>query len=837
MMPSKNTATAGKRRASKADQQRHESAWEALLFGQAQLAVARLDATGAWLRCNPACQAALKLAGPPTGAFTDLVAPEDRATFQTALMAVMAAPGTPRDFTLHSITHEALRARLVALAEGEGVALTLSPTPAQQAPHASDQIFQRLMSANIIGIITADEQRILAANAYFLEMLGYTRGELESGALRWREMTPATFLGLDEKNIALLRETGVCPPFAKAYFHKDGHIVPVVLGAALLEAEPMRWVCFVLDQSRQVDLEERERRSDHEAQTRLRQLEAVFAAMRTGVALYDREANIIMRNQALEEMLGLTARPDFFTMSLEERERVLYACDTAGARLARERLPQIGVLSATTAGERSTDMRIHTADGREIWVSATAAPILDANGAVEGAIVVYHDFTSRWWLEERTRTALRALLEMERSLIAPLGQFTEDATNQGTATLAGRLAQLTRAFLGCQRVAIAAMDPQTERLRPVTSIGLNESHAREWLSRPISDLSPESNPNPELLRRLIGGEVLEVDMTEPRFAQQDNPFGVRKALIALMRLEEQPVGVIWLDFGAEDHVYTADEKALVGAVANLGALVMMRERLLVERDAATARELALRETNQRMQTFLGVAGHEMRTPITAIKTSIQLALRDITALASASGDAALPLERPRARLQRADLLTNKLTRLIEDLLDATRIQSGLLELEPVAADLGTITREAVEIQRAAWPDRAIALDVAATDLTGVFDPDRIGQVITNFLTNALKYSDLDAPVAVRVWWPDDATLRVEVRDAGPGLAAEQQRRLWEPYYQVEGITQVGGAGKGLGLGLYICRTIVLRHGGQVGVQSAPGEGSTFWFTLPRVPHE
>jgi signal transduction histidine kinase len=118
-----------------------------------------------------------------------------------------------------------------------------------------------------------------------------------------------------------------------------------------------------------------------------------------------------------------------------------------------------------------------------------------------------------------------------------------------------------------------------------------------------------------------------------------------------------------------------------------------------------------------------------------------------------------------------------------------------------------------------------------TPLMLLADADRIGQVITNFLTNALKYSPEDQPVAVQVR-THGATVRVEVRDHGPGIAAEYHARLWERFFRVPGINHQSGSGLGLGLGLHICQTIIERHHGTVGVTSAPGKGSAFWFTLP-----
>ena len=105
-----------------------------------------------------------------------------------------------------------------------------------------------------------------------------------------------------------------------------------------------------------------------------------------------------------------------------------------------------------------------------------------------------------------------------------------------------------------------------------------------------------------------------------------------------------------------------------------------------------------------------------------------------------------------------------------------------------------------------------------------------GRVLTNYLANALKYAPVDQPVSVRLEVAASSA-RVSVRDLGMGLTAEQQQRVWERFYQVAAPGHQGPDG-GLGLGLAIARAIVEQHHGQVGVQSAPGRGSTFWFTLP-----
>jgi signal transduction histidine kinase len=136
--------------------------------------------------------------------------------------------------------------------------------------------------------------------------------------------------------------------------------------------------------------------------------------------------------------------------------------------------------------------------------------------------------------------------------------------------------------------------------------------------------------------------------------------------------------------------------------------------------------------------------------------------------------------------------------------------------------------------RLAWPARTIALEAPAGEVRVQADADRLEQVVANLLTNALKYSPPDTPVQLTVHREAGAA-RVHLRDQGPGLSEEQRQDVWERYRRVPGVAvqdDAGAAGGGLGLGLYISRTIIAGHGGAVGVESAPGAGSTFWFTVP-----
>jgi signal transduction histidine kinase len=264
------------------------------------------------------------------------------------------------------------------------------------------------------------------------------------------------------------------------------------------------------------------------------------------------------------------------------------------------------------------------------------------------------------------------------------------------------------------------------------------------------------------------------------------------------------------------------------------------ERLVRERAAAEAQVRALAGVNRRMEEFLGIATHELKTPVTSSTLAVALAARGMRELLDevVARENALDAELAGRVAALQELLTRaeeglgRLTRLVVDLLDVSRIRTGRFDLRLAPCDLAAVVEETVEEQRQIAPARTIRLHLPDRRAVPVVaDASRIRQVVTNYLMNALRYSQADRPVEVGIQVQRDWA-RVVVRDAGPGLTPAEQQRIWECFHRVAGVPVVShDTGAGLGLGLYICKTIVEQHRGRIGLRSRPGRGSTFWFAL------
>jgi signal transduction histidine kinase len=246
------------------------------------------------------------------------------------------------------------------------------------------------------------------------------------------------------------------------------------------------------------------------------------------------------------------------------------------------------------------------------------------------------------------------------------------------------------------------------------------------------------------------------------------------------------------------------------------------QRVEIDNDTlylAALRDISERRFVERMQRdILSIVSHELRTPLTSLSGYAQL-LKRKGAYEEEWVDALLAQ-------------TRHLDRLIADVLEVSRLQTGRLSLRRTELDLvGLAKTTAAQIQMDA-PDHPIRVEAAGGPVVGRWDPNRLVQVLQNLLSNAAKFSPARTPIVVRVAALPEAA-RVSVHDEGAGIPAEALAWVFERFYQVN--SQMARA-KGLGLGLFVSKLLVEAHGGRIWAESAGnGQGSTFYFTLPYRP--
>ncbi|MBW3623505.1 MAG: HAMP domain-containing histidine kinase [Armatimonadetes bacterium] len=228
----------------------------------------------------------------------------------------------------------------------------------------------------------------------------------------------------------------------------------------------------------------------------------------------------------------------------------------------------------------------------------------------------------------------------------------------------------------------------------------------------------------------------------------------------------------------------------------------------------------LRRMEQGRDQFLGMVGHDLRNPLTTIKLSAYALMQSSTLTADDRQEVVL-----------IEQSANRMCRLTEDLLEFTRSRlEGRFPIEPRRADLHDLCYRSVREYKSLYPGRKIGLSLEG-DGEGVCDPDRISQVLSNLLDNALRHSPDGTPVEIRVR-DRQGEFTFEIHNEGPPLSEEVKETLFLPYVQdMQGKGNKGG----LGLGLYIVDQIVRAHGGTIQVRSAAEEGTTFDLTLPCRP--
>ncbi len=226
-----------------------------------------------------------------------------------------------------------------------------------------------------------------------------------------------------------------------------------------------------------------------------------------------------------------------------------------------------------------------------------------------------------------------------------------------------------------------------------------------------------------------------------------------------------------------------------------------------------------RKLERQKDEFIGIASHELKTPVTSLKGYVQV----LQTRFNKEGDS-----KSAGYMAKMDSQINKLTLLIQDLLDVTKIEKGKLQFHRDYFDFNTLVNEIVEeLQRTTEKHQIITELQETRDVFG--DRDRIGQVMINFLSNAIKYSPQSDSILVRTHVEPD-TITYAVEDFGIGIAEDNRKKVFERFFRInEGRQETF---PGMGLGLYISTEIIQRHQGKIWVESEKDKGSTFYFSLP-----
>ncbi|HEY1334745.1 MAG TPA: PAS domain-containing sensor histidine kinase, partial [Myxococcaceae bacterium] len=428
-------------------------------------------------------------------------------------------------------------------------------------------------------------------------------------------------------------------------------------------------------------------------------------------------------------------------------------------------------------------------------------PLRTRSGAVDGFVALVQDIST----EQRREEKLQFLAEASDALIASLDY--EETLRKLSALAVPRLAdwcgiEMLQGEETSQQLAVAHVDPS----KVSSAWALRERFPLDWSQRfGLPEVLRTGRPE---LYQEIPEELLARSARSDEHLAIIRALGLRSAIIAPLISRGRILGAITLVHAESGRRYDATDLTLVEDLAARAALAVENARLYREaRDAVRKRD-----------DFLSVASHELKTPLTSLKLTI-------SALEREASRAGAP-ETFGARLDRIRTQSTRLVTLVDQLLDVSRMSAGRLVLDLEALDLGELAADVVQrfADEAARVGSTLTLSAPAPVPVRA-DRQRLDQVLTNLVSNALKYGE-GSPVEVQVDCNAGPTVRV--RDGGPGVPPEEQDRIFERFER----GQQAETQSGMGLGLWIVREIVLAHQGRVWVECPPGGGAAFGVSLP-----
>jgi len=503
----------------------------------------------------------------------------------------------------------------------------------------------------------------------------------------------------------------------------------------------------------------------------------LFEAMGDALVFSDTQRRIVKVNPAFEAMFGWHA-DEVVGRSAE----ILYADGADFVEQGRRRYGR------EAPGDNAVfELRYRRKDGSVFWAETSARRIVGPDGALEGVFGMHRDITARKQAEESQRRSR-----------AQLATFVREAPNM--------MAMLDRdmKYLATSARWLQAYGKGRDDLTGVDHYVFHPDQPAAWR---------------DVHRRALAGEAVRND--EDLWQGADGVEHWLRWAVLPWRYADGAIGGIVI---AADEItpLVQARRALESHQAELEAQVAERTADIAEMQSELARRAEEAETaNRAKSAFLANMSHEIRTPMNAIIGFTHLMARDTRDTLQ------------RERLEKVDDAARHLLQVINDILDLSKIEAGKMVLEDVEFALDEVLSRSFDLVGARARDKGLELvvdsDAVPERLRG--DPTRLSQALINLLSNAVKFTargwvrlrgELLREAGSRV------LVRFEVRDTGEGIAPERQGALFSAFEQADAST--GRRHGGTGLGLALTRHIAAMMGGEVGVTSTPGEGSTFWFT-------
>lgn len=589
-------------------------------------------------------------------------------------------------------------------------------------------------------------------------------------------------------------------PTAQYFADRRSYLPEAVLGTGAILSLLLGLTLFLIQEARRRARELALSRQFLEKQTHI--LQSVLDNLGEGVVLTDLSGHILMQNPAAMRLMNADLTGELVQVWLSGLN--VYRSDRK-TLYKTEDLPAVRALRGETADHE--ELYVSSADGSiDTWMSVTSRPLMDAEGLLSGAVALFADITARKRSEEQLHEARSVLEKRVEERTRELQQALNDLSiennermesQEALADSEGRYRFLANAIPHIVWTAEAdgLTDYYNDRWTQYTGLDAHESYAVRWTT--ILHEEDMVRVSAEWEKALEQGIEFR---TEARMKRASDGI-YRWHLLHLLPLRGDDGYVVKWFATATD----IDEQ----------------KRLEVE--LVQAKDLALAAAAAKTN-FLANISHEIRTPINGI-----------------IGTTGLLIETPLSPEQReyASILFSSgesLLAIINDLLDLSKIEAGKLSIENTDFDLSQTIETAIGLFAESVHLKKLELiTFVAADSPNALrgDPTRLRQVLTNLISNAIKYTE-KGEVVVRVTKETEsrtrARLRFEVQDTGIGVTPEQQAKLFEPFYQVD--SSASRVHQGTGLGLAICRQLVELMGGQIGLESVPQRGSTFWFSIP-----